>query len=205
MASHEGKPLDLERYAALFRPKGDLLSGDITPQYGEIDEEIVARVAGRFPQAKILLLLRDPVSRAWSHISQWDRQGRFDTAVMSEPEIFRSFLLKSKKLEKFSCASRVATRWKRHVGEARFHHFFLDDISVRPEEIRRAVLEALGADPQKSSGEIAAGHNRKSEHRKLDLSDENRQVLADYFKDELLACAAMFGSHAANWRVKYGF
>jgi hypothetical protein len=125
--------------------------------------------------------------------------------VLSGPEKFRSFLFESKKLEKFSSASRVAARWKRHVGEARFHHFFLDDISARPDEARRAVLETLCADPHKSSGEIAAGYNRKSEHRKLDMSDENRQVLADHFKDELLACAAMFGSHAADWRAKYGF
>src|SRR5262245_30617021 len=33
-----GQPADLDRYAALFRTKGDLLAGDITPAYSNLDE-----------------------------------------------------------------------------------------------------------------------------------------------------------------------
>jgi hypothetical protein len=205
MASHEGKPLDLDRYASIFRAKGDLLTGDVTPQYGEMDDSIVAEIGRRFPTTAIFLLVRDPVARAWSHISQWHRQERFDTDVLQSPDKFRKFLTRSKKLQKFSSASRVAERWKARVPEGRFHHFFLDDIASRPDTVRRDVLAVLGADPEQSSGEIDPGYNRKSDYKKLELSAANEAELAAYLKDELQACAATFGGHAKDWPTKYGF
>lgn len=208
MASHLGKPLDLDRYASLFRHKGDLLSGDITPQYGELDEGIVANVAGRFPRVTVFLLIRDPVSRAWSHISQWHRQGRFDRSkarVLQDENKFRHFLARSKKLQRFSSATRVAERWTRHVGLDRFRHIFFDDIANRPDAARRDILLTLGADPVKSSGEIDPDFNRKSHHQKLDFSSGMEAVLADFLKDELQRSAAMFGGHAKDWAAKYGF
>lgn len=205
MASHEGMPLDLDRYASIFRAKGDLLTGDVTPQYGEMDDDIVASLGRRFPSTEILLLVRDPVSRAWSHISQWHRQERFDVDVLESPESFRKFLTSSKKLQKFSSASRVAERWKAHFPSGRFHHFFLDDIASQPDMVRRDVLTLLGADPEQSSGGVDPAYNRKSDHKKLELSAANEAELAVYLKEELQACAATFGGHAGDWAAKYGF
>src|SRR5436305_8522379 len=114
MASHGGRPLDLERYRSLFRHKGNLLSGDITPQYGELDEGLVALTAMALPETVIILLVRDPVARAWSHISQWHRRGEFNVRVLRDSGSFRAFLERSKRLQKFSSATHVAERWRRH-------------------------------------------------------------------------------------------
>lgn len=204
MAGHCGAPLDLGKYGALFRHKGGLLSGDITPPYGELDETVVAQVARCFPDAKILLLLRDPITRAWSHISQWHRRGEFNARTLLSPERFRAFLEHSAKLQKFSSATRVAERWQAHVGEGRFRYFFLEDIAQRPQEARHDILIALGADPQKESALIDPGYNRKSEHRKLELTADLEAVLVDFLEEELRSCAAMFGGHAGTWVAKYG-
>ena len=40
--------LDLESYAALFAAKDSLLSGDITPAYSMLNDEVVERVVSRF-------------------------------------------------------------------------------------------------------------------------------------------------------------
>ena len=57
-----GRPAELDRYARLFRPKGGLISGDITPNYSGIEVDKVEAVLTRFPKVKIMILLRDPVS-----------------------------------------------------------------------------------------------------------------------------------------------
>ena len=50
----------LENYARLFEPKGSLLSGDISPTYSMLNDEIIERVASYFPNLKVIFLARDP-------------------------------------------------------------------------------------------------------------------------------------------------
>lgn len=86
----------------------------------------------------------------------------------------------------------------------RFRHFFFDDIAERPEDTRRAILEFIGADPEKSSGDLSAGHNKKSSAAKLIMTDDIKAVMVDFFADEIRACAKRFGGHAVGWAEKYG-
>src|SRR5207244_2431409 len=65
--------IDLESYADLFVSKGSLLSGDITPGYSLLQDEIIERIVRFFPNLKIMFFARDPVERAWSHLSMWVR------------------------------------------------------------------------------------------------------------------------------------
>ena len=38
----------------------------------------------------------------------------------------------------------------------------------------------------------------------MDLSDEGRAALAESVRDELRACARVFGGHAVEWARRYG-
>ncbi len=49
------------------------VNGDITPMYCLLTRRDVARVQGLLPNCKLVILLRDPVSRAWSHIKHMER------------------------------------------------------------------------------------------------------------------------------------
>ncbi|MBV8978447.1 MAG: sulfotransferase [Alphaproteobacteria bacterium] len=204
-ASHRALPRDVARYAALFAHKGDRISGDITPQYGELDDALVAEVMTALPDLAIVLLVRDPVARTWSHISQWHRQGRFDRGALDSAQAFRRFLERSARLQKFSSATRVAARWSAHVRPGRFKHLFFDDIAARPQEARREALVFLGADPGKESAGVDAAFNRKKDYKKLELTPELERALAEFLKGELIAGAAMFGGPARQWAAKYGF
>jgi len=64
--SLSAKPyMDLEHYARLFEPKGSLLSGDISPNYSTLSNEVIRQVVGYFPTLKVIFLARDPVERVW--------------------------------------------------------------------------------------------------------------------------------------------
>lgn len=197
-------PRDLERYAALFRYKGDLLSGDVSPGYSRLDEEVVEKIASTLPEVKVLLLVRDPVARVMSHISMEFREERFDAAVVNDTARFRDFLNNSKQGEIGSFPSRIVARWQKHAPRVQFHHVLFEDLANEPEKTRREILLYLGADPEKQSGELPAGHNRKATHAKLELSEGAKAILVEHFKDELAACAKLFGSHAENWAARYG-
>lgn len=66
-----------------------LLAFEATPEY-LLDPRAAARAAAEVPDARIIVLLRDPVDRAWSHWSHMHRRGQerlsFADAVAAEPD-----------------------------------------------------------------------------------------------------------------------
>jgi Sulfotransferase family len=199
-----GNPVDLERYATLFRFKGKLLSGDVTPGYSGMPEEMIPEVAEKFPDVKVFYLVRDPVTRLWSQISMANRREKFDLELLKQPKKFREFLGEYKPFQKVGFPARVAERWDRLAPKIKFQHFFFDDIATDPHETRRQLLTYLGGDPEKPSGEINPANNRKAKAQKLEMTDDIKAEIADFFKDELREAAARFGGHAAKWPSLYG-
>ncbi len=71
------------------RDGGPVLAGEASPYY--LFHPLAAeRAAGLVPDAKVLVLLRDPVERAWSHYKERVRHGAeplgFEEALEREPE-----------------------------------------------------------------------------------------------------------------------
>jgi hypothetical protein len=201
-ATGHGKLLDLEFYAGLFRFKGGLLSGDITPPYCNIESELIERIARRLPASKILLLVRDPVARVWSRICMSHAGKGFDTDLLNDTAAFRTYVERNRKLGGLS-ATQTWKRWQQHAPDMKRGFFFFDDLASEPERVRREILAFLGADPGIRSADIAPDYNRKAK-TKLEMTPLAREVLIDRFRDELLASAEVFGGPARGWPAAYG-
>jgi hypothetical protein len=196
--------LDLDAYSRLFEPKGALLSGDITPAYSTLSDELIERIVYRFPDLKVIFLARDPVERAWSQLSMGVRLGNispFDTT--DADEVIRNLLNPGVFLR--SHPSQIVARWRRHVRPELFRIYFFDDLENNPGELRRVILLFLGADPDKPSGEIKAEQNWDAGKEKLRLTDNVRSRIAQFFEKELKACATKLGGPAKHWPARYGF
>jgi hypothetical protein len=50
--------LDLDSYGRLFQHKGTRVSGDISPAYSTLNDEIIERVVNHFPNLKVVFLAR---------------------------------------------------------------------------------------------------------------------------------------------------
>jgi Sulfotransferase family len=196
--------IDLEKYAELFAPKQSLLSGDITPGYALLQDEIIERIAQHFPNLKVIFIARDPVERAWSHLSMWVRHKSITPFDMTDPDEVTRNLLRPDVLMR-SYPTKIVARWRRYVRPDLFQVYFFDDLRRDPAALRRSILEFLGADPKKASGELAADHNSKAKLEKLQLTDKVRSHVAHFFECELKACAAELGGPAAEWPGRYGF
>jgi tetratricopeptide (TPR) repeat protein len=200
-----GDPLDMASYAALFRYKEGALSGDITPGYCALEPSVIRQLAQTLPKVKLILMVRDPVERAWSRISMWARLGTFDPSIAEKPAALADFLNTDKRLKRESFPSIVAQRWKTHAPSLEFRSFFFDDLVQEPERLRRDILLYLGADPDKSGTQSNFGHNRKAKKRpNMELAGTARSVLIAHFRDELLACADVFGGAAERWPRRHG-
>lgn len=54
-------------YAELFRPGVGVCKGEATPGYCDLSLETMRLIRSAMPSVKLVYLMRDPVSRAWSH------------------------------------------------------------------------------------------------------------------------------------------
>ena len=196
--------LDLESYGRLFQHKGECLSGDISPAYSTLNDEIIDRVVEHFPNLKVVFLARDPVERAWSQLSMGVRLGMINKFDITDPEEVVCNLLHPGVLAR-SHPSKIVARWKRYVRPENFRVYFFDDLKENPAELRQSILYFLGADPNKPSGGIKPQENSDAGREKLRLTAKVRDRMARFFEHELKACAAELGGRARSWPTRYGF
>ena len=195
--------IDLENYARLFEPKASVLSGDITPSYSTLSDEVIRRIVAYFPNLKVIFLARDPVERAWSHLSMEVRYRQIEPFDVTDiDEVNRNLLRRGMLLRSYPSAT--VARWKRHVHPDLFRVYFFDELQRNPTELRRSILHFLGVDPDKR-GRLTVDYNSWAGMEKLELTDKVRSHLAQFFKKELKACAAQLGGPARQWPARYGF
>jgi hypothetical protein len=196
--------VDLEAYCRLFESKGSLISGDITPGYSTLADELIGQIMARLPDLKVIFVARDPVERAWSQLTLAVHHGLIPPFDVTDLEaVTRS--LQSPTVQERSYPSRIVTRWRRHVSADSFRIFFYDDLKSNPRDLRHAIITFLGGDAEKPSGKFAAEHNSKANRQRLKLTDKARAHVARFFEAELKTCATEFGGPAAGWPKRYGF
>lgn len=200
----EHSEIDLQKYGALFTAKEALLSGDITPGYSTLQDEIIERIVTAFPKLKVVFLARDPVERAWSHLSMWVRHGSIERFDINDVDQVVRHLLQPEVLVR-SHPSKIVARWRRYVHPSLFQVYFFDDLKRDPEALRRSIINFLGGDPDQRSGELMPDHNSKARLEKLELTGKVRRRIAEFFQDELKACAEELGGPALEWPARYGF
>ena len=196
--------LDLDSYGRLFCHKGRLLSGDISPAYSTLTDEVIERVVNHFPNMKVVFMARDPVERAWSQLSMGVRLGMINKFDATDPEEVVCNLLIPGVLAR-SHPSKIVARWKRYVRPENFRVYFFDDLKEKPAELRRSILEFLGGDPDKPSGELKPRENSDAGYKKLRLTAKVRDRVAQFFEQELKACAVELRGRAKSWPSRYGF
>ena len=142
--------LDLAGYGQLFVGKGSQISGDITPAYCMLPDQVIARVMRSFPRLKVIFLARDPVERAWSQLSMDIRLGVIPAFDVTDSEavvrhVLRPSILHVPILAESSPGGGRMFRWVSSMS-------LFDDLENDPVQLGNAIIAFLGGNPEKSSG-----------------------------------------------------
>lgn len=193
---------NLKRYGELFEMKGNQITGDITPLYSTLDSRSIVKLMEEFPKLKIIYLIREPVSRAWSHIQMHKRQtekpnhrANFDIGNLNH---VKRFICQSDMLLR-SCPSRVADRWRTVVPENQFYYSFFDDIISDPASVLKDICNFLGVSQEISEQMLPPTFNRKDSRSKYPMTPEIKAYLEQLFRDERAISAERFGGAAKAW------
>lgn len=183
-------------YRSLFT-KSDQLTGDITPMYSTLDErgvEYVKEVVG--DHCKVILILREPVSRSWSAVKMYYRWKNTDV----NHEDYTNLIDEMKKPYSVlrTDYSRMIRLWRQYFSEEQFKLFFYDDLVKSPEMFVRQVLEYLGVDDS-SWIPPHLGKQSNSDGSKIAMPSEVRTQMSQFFVPELEVLSDMIGGHANMW------
>jgi hypothetical protein len=130
----------LWKHGELYRP---IVRGEATASYAALDADIIAEIAALNPALKVILMLRNPIDRAWSHAKKdLIRNAGRRFADVSEEE-FRAFFTDPYQLR---CADYVSQyeNWAAHMKPQHVFVGNFDDIATRPEALMLDVMRFLG-------------------------------------------------------------
>ena len=198
-----------EEYLSIFKVKGRSLSGDVTPAYSILKRENVSHVQALLPDAKIVLIIRHPVFRLWSAYNMHLRVP-FREKNVSESEIqadverensverLKEFLTEPGAMAR-AFPSRVFDAWDLYGDQLAVVDF--QDIVKRPNDVAEHVATHLLGRPTNLAQDFSLG-NRKENHAKVNISDDQKALLFEVFAEELRACSEKFPKIAGDWQLK---
>jgi hypothetical protein len=146
------KWLDLGWYADHFVAAGERIAGEASPSYASLPVEQIRVIRRLLPDLKLIFLMRDPISRAWSHAKHCHRyreanfqESRTNYDEVTEAEWEANFshdwpVTNGDYLGQLKRWSSIFPRQQMYVG-------FYESIESQPVEMLRKVFTFLGADP----------------------------------------------------------
>lgn len=134
-------PRSFKWYDRLFENAVGKVSGDITPDYCILDKESVEMIKSRYPNLKIIYLIRNPVDRAWSALKM-----RYVHRKRMKIEDIDEWLLEEyyEKFDKFNDIRRTITNWSHCFPREQFYFGFYDDLIRNPNAFLERILDFLG-------------------------------------------------------------
>jgi hypothetical protein len=143
--------LGLGWYLDHFAAAAGRLKGEASPSYALLPPGRVRLIRRLMPEVKLVLLMRDPVARAWSHARHAYRFREANFAGVSVPfdavpdEAWLAHLSSARAL---ACGDYLGQirRWLEVFPREQLFLGFAEDAASRPEALLREVFAFLGAD-----------------------------------------------------------
>lgn len=167
------------------------VTGEATPSY-LFAPAVPGRVAETLPNARFVVLLRDPVKRAYSHYHhnvRMEREPRpFAQAVEEEcaaldaagPEPDETRFPRNAYVER-GLYARQLERWFRHVDHERLMILFSEDLFARSAEMLARVAEFVGLAPR-AWGDVGEERKAYNKYQYEPIDPAVAESLADWFR-----------------------
>jgi Sulfotransferase family len=129
----------LRKYGRLYRP---LARGEATASYATLRSEVIREITLLNPEVKAILMVRDPVERAWSHARKdLTPVGRLPREI--DPDALARLLAENRRLGIAFYRSLIAN-WREHLRPGHLFVGAFDFIATEPQRLLSAIHHFLG-------------------------------------------------------------
>jgi hypothetical protein len=141
------------RYAVRFLP-GTLrhkVTGEFTPRYAILDQPVIARIHSWIPDVRLLLILREPVERAWSQARHDYRVYRKESAAQTAPSELADYFNTPAVRQRGDYAACLKN-WLSVFDREQILVLFLEEARANPLAVLREAFTFLGVDSNPEIG-----------------------------------------------------
>lgn len=173
--------------------------GEITPGYSILECEDIIKMKHCSPEAKIILMIRNPVDRAWSHFKfKKTRRNNRETVGDISDEVIRHFMTSYGQVERSNYLETLK-RFLVHFPPENILVGFYDAIHTNPVELLFEVANFIGlrdimVDPIQLEKVVNKSKGEK-------IPERFRTELAEYYRNDLLKMSDIFGEYCKQWLV----
>lgn len=189
-------------YRSLFGFGGDRLVGEITPAYCTLAPAQVELVCRELRHTRFILVLRDPIERAWSSATKILARSR-DRGIdqVDDEDLSRHFASPS-----FAARSDyvgMLTRWEGVAGRERLHVGFFDEMIEDADRFAGELAGSLGIDaaPLVDFLTTTKAYNSTSRFRSA-VPERWERRLAARFVGPSAELAARVGGPSIRWHER---
>jgi hypothetical protein len=177
----------LAKYGELYRPR---IRGEATASYAVIDRELIEEIAILNPRIKVIVLIRDPVERAWSHAKK-DLGRRQNRAVSEIPDAEFQAFFKAPYQRKLARFAEIIDNWSACLESGNVFTGCFDDIAARPEALLEEIFRFLRIRSDLAYTRRAA-RQLVNRTEPTEVPERHRRFLEDWLKPEIEELHARF-------------
>jgi hypothetical protein len=161
---------------------GEPAVGEASPSYLH-DARAIERIAKTLPEARLIALLRDPVSRAYSHYWHNRARGRedlsFEEAIAAEPDRISGLGWDTGRKFAYLGRGRYATQLQRvddHFDRSALRVLLFEEYRADPASVLADLFRFAGVDPSFTPPDPAAALNGFVTFRSVHVRNATRRL-----------------------------
>jgi hypothetical protein len=188
-------------YVRLFRrarAKG-LITGEITPAYATLDDEVWRRIYAMNSKIKLVFVMRDPVDRVWSSINNTAKKNKLNGGLTMATALKRA--LQSGPVLRSDYPDTIR-RLEAVFPADQLYFCFFDDLRARPAEFASGLLSFLGVETG-DVGKLLPSEPVNVVAANKPVPPEFEREMARTYLPLVEQLCERFDGAPRNWRTRY--
>jgi len=173
------------------------LKGEVTPSYSILEKEDIQKMYRLAPDAKLILLLRNPIYRAWSQYLHDRRKIKGYLNQKIEPEEAIRYLNSEKQILR-SDYERTIENYLSVYPKSQMLIGFFDAIAEQPEDLMHSVVEFIGGNTEHISNYLDL-KQKFNVNQKVEMPEEVFEFLKSKYREPIERLASKYGSYFNVW------
>lgn len=187
-------------YLSLFPPTSGKLKirGEITPGYSTLSPEEIKQVHELLPDVRLILLVRQPMDRAWSVLKKTliKKQGRKQESLTNEE--MKAIINKSGFNDRADYLA-IYEKWSKEFGEEKIFVAYYEDLIATPEKLVQDLNQFFNVQHPLDGEKIFRGRVNSTSQFDLEMPREVRELFHELFFARIEQFASCVGGRSKSY------